>query len=273
MSKQFETNETEFGIAVLADCIDYMGTMADKSVDLCLTDPPYGTTACKWDIVVEFRQLWSMLYHASKDSAPCIMTASEPFCAQLICSNIRHFRHEWIWDKVSGANFLNIKNQPLKTHEKVIVFSRSSRFTFNPQMVLRTPESLKRDPIGTSRTIKSKSRSIAEHYGSLETNSEYQFRSDGKKHPISIIRHPIFEKGRYTFKHPTKKPVSLFSYMIKTFSNHGDTVFDPFAGSFTTAIACIRTGRRYICIEKERKYFDIGVKRIEAELEQTDFLR
>jgi site-specific DNA-methyltransferase (adenine-specific) len=262
-------HETEHGILYHGDCLDIFPTLADKSVDLVLTDPPYGTTACKWDIVVEFRQLWSMLYHASKDSAPCIMTASEPFCAQLICSNIRHFRHEWIWDKVSGANFLNIKNQPLKTHEKVIVFSRSSRYTFNPQMVLRSPSSLKRDPIGTSRIIKSKSLSIAEHYGVLETNSEYQFRSDGKKHPISIIRHPIIEKGRYTVKHPTKKPVSLFSYMIKTFSNHGDTVFDPFAGSGTTAIACIRLGRKYILIEKEEKYCEIAVRRIESEIDQN----
>lgn len=262
-------HETDHGVIYCGDSLS--DTYPNANANLVLTDPPYGTTACHWDGQIEYDTFWDILYRNSVYAAPHVMTASEPFAAKIICSNLNCFKHEWIWDKVSGANFMNLKNQPLKTHEKVLVFCKTPRYTFNPQRVFRTEKSLKRDPIGCARIRKERGGTV-EHYG-LTRESEYTFSSDGRKHPISIIKASKYERGRYKFKHPTKKPVNLFKYFVMTFSNPCETVFDPFGGSGTTAIASILEGRRYFLIEKEEKYCEIAARRIEDVLEQIEIFR
>jgi site-specific DNA-methyltransferase (adenine-specific) len=266
-------HETPHGLLYHGDCLEVMQGFAEISFDLCLTDPPYGTTACHWDNTVDFDDMWELFNNTCKPAAPMVFTALDPFSARVICSNIGNFRHSWVWDKVNAANFMNIKHAPLKIHEFVLVFCRSSNFTFNPQRVKRNEASLKRDPIGSTRPMQRRWRTTVEHYGNLTQKTEYRVNPDGTKHPVSIIKFSSIEKQRYTLKHPTKKPVSLFEYLVKSFSNESDSVFDPFAGSGTTAIACIRTNRKYVIIEKEEKYCEIAAKRIDTELEQADIFR
>ena len=250
---------------ILGDCLEIMPTLPDKSIDMILCDLPYGTTDCKWDTIIPFEPLWAQYKRLIKNNGAIVLTASQPFTSALVMSNPGWFKYEWIWDKVRGANFFNLGNRPLKTQEQVLVFSKTAAFTFNPHRVFRSESSLKRDPIGKSRKYKSAVTSNIGHYN-RDINGTCSYNEDGKKHPVDIIRFSIVEKGVYELKHPTKKPVALFEYLIRTYTNEGDTVLDNCAGSFTTAIACLNTNREYICIEKDEKYFEVGRNRIHNHL-------
>jgi len=244
------------------DCLKIMLDIPDKFIDMILCDLPYGTTACKWDTMIPFEPLWKQYKRIIKDNGVIVLTASQPFTTDLISSNREWFKYEWIWDKIVGANFMNLKNRPLKTHEEILIFSKTANFTFNPIRVSRSEKSLKRDKVGNVRIRTRRKEHIVEHYN-IKSVEKQSIIGDGKKHPIDIIQFSVFEKGIYKFKHPTKKPVALFEYLIKTYTNEGDLVLDNCAGSGTTGVACKNLGRKFILIEKEEKYCRVAQKRLD----------
>jgi site-specific DNA-methyltransferase (adenine-specific) len=175
-------------------------------------------------------------------------------------SNVKNYRYDWVWNKVCGSNFMNLKKMPFKICENIMVFSSLSNFTFNPQRIWRTEKSLNRDPIGSSRQRKLTNTEV-EHYSMMRTGV-LELEADGKKHPVNLIEFCVFEKGRYEFRHPTKKPTALMQYLVETYTNEGDTVLDFTMGSGTTGVACKNLNRRFIGIELDEKYFEIAKTRI-----------
>ena len=213
--------------------------------------------------------LWDCFKRVLTDKGVVAMTASQPFTTKLVNSNRDWFVNEWIWDKVKGANFLNIKNRPLKTQEQVVVFSLTPYFTFNGEKVPRTIESLKRHPKGKI-AHRRRGNSIVEHYDTTFKTKESKVYNDGLKHPIDIIIHPIRDKNggpsyNSPYKHPTKKPLTLLRYLLKTYTNESDLVLDPTAGSGTTGVAALELNRRFILMEKDPGYF----AKIESRLQDT----
>ena len=227
------------------DCLDIMPTLEDKSIDMILCDLPYGTTACKWDTIIPFEPLWKQYKRIIKDNGAIVLFGSEPFSSLLRVSNIGWFRYDWIWDKVRPSGFQIAKFVPMKRHEVVSVFSNGTARWF---------------PIKEQREKPVKGRVCKQSDSSPLKYSDGVTRIYADKNPQSILEYYKGSDGAYL--HPTQKPVALFEYLIKTYTNEGDTVLDNCAGSFTTAIACMNTNREYICIEKEEKYFEIGKNRI-----------
>ena len=251
---------------ILGDCLEIMPTLVDKSIDMILCDLPYGTTACKWDTIVPFEPLWKQYKRLIKDNGAIVLTASQPFTSALVMSNIKMFKYEWIWDKGVGSNFATVKYMPFKEHENVLVFY-NNRPNYNAQRISRSEYSLQCHPKGKERFIHRTSTPETTNITSISSN----LTTDGLRSPRSIIAIKL-PKGRMndSFFHPTQKPVALFEYLIRTYTNEGDTVLDNCAGSFTTAIACMNTNRNWICIEKDEKYFEIGTKRIMEHLKSKN---
>lgn len=231
------------------DCLELMKDIPDGSVDMILCDLPYGTTACKWDTIIEFDLLWAEYKRVCKRNAAIVLTASQPFTTTLIHSNIRQFRYSWVWEKDQGVNFQLVKKQPLKKHEDVCVFYAEMP-TYNPQGLRKLDK-----PIVKSN--KGKGGDLG-HVGSEAKRDFYLQEYAG--YPDSLLRYNK-ERGL----HPTQKPVALMEYLIRTYTNEGETVLDNCMGSGTTGVACARTGRRFIGIEKDAKYFGIASERIAAE--------
>ena len=232
------------GTFVLGDCLDVMKTIPDNYFDMILCDLPYGTTACKWDSIIPFDELWVQYNRICKKDGAIILTASQPFTTKLIASNIENFKYLLIWDKVVPSGMTFAKHQPMRQHEDIVIFG-NGKIKYNPQMVLRDK------PIKAGGMSKGEASSSV-GFESLKKTYEY-------KNPTSILR---FLKVRKGSLHPTQKPVELFEYLIKTYSTEGDVVLDNCAGSGTTAIACENTNRKWVCIEKEEKYANIAVERI-----------
>jgi len=228
------------------DCLEVLKELENNSVDMVLTDLPYGTTACKWDAIIPFEPLWEQLNRIAKKKAAMVFTAQMPFTAALAMSNIKNLKYEWIWEKPQGTNPLNAKIMPLKSHENILVFCRETP-TYNPQMEQGTPYS----------GFSSDESKIGEVYGGAK--SKHRDNPTGERYPKTILRHKQ-EKGL----HPTQKPVTLMSYLINTHSNPGDVVLDCTMGSGTTGVACIDTDRNFIGIEMDEKYFNIAKDRIEG---------
>ena len=226
------------------DCLELMMQIPDGSVDMILCDLPYGTTACKWDVIIPFESLWEQYKRIIKSNGAIVLTASQPFTTLLISSNLLLFKHTMVWNKKFAGAFALAKIRPMITHEDIVVFGKG-RINYNPQMTTRL-KSIKEGG-------KNKSDSAPVKYFE-KMNKVYD-----KKHPISILDYPR-ELGRTI--HPTQKPVALFEYLIKTYTNEGETVLDNCAGSGTTAIACLNTNRNYILMEKERNYFEMITNRI-----------
>jgi site-specific DNA-methyltransferase (adenine-specific) len=227
------------------DCIYEMEKIGDKTIDLILTDLPYGTTACKWDTIIPLDQLWVEYNRIIKDNGAIVLTAQQPFTTTLAQSNIENLRYEWIWEKPQGTNPLNAKVMPLKSHENILVFYKHKP-TYNPQMWMSTPYS----------GFKNHDKKIGEVYGGA--GSQHRDNPTGDRYPKSILR---FKQERGL--HPTQKPVELMEYMIKTYTNEGDIVLDSTMGSGTTGVAAINNGRNFIGIEKDEEYFKIARDRIE----------
>lgn len=249
----------------LGNCLEVMRGMADKSVDAIITDLPYGTTACSWDEIIPFAPMWEQVERISK--GVFVTTASQPFTSKIIMSNLRRFKYEWIWEKNRGSNFMNIKYQPMKEHENILVFSVNGH-TYNPQLIRRAESSLKRDPLDKPSRIEKGYNRIAGVYGDLTNinkvrgGADYEFRN-----PKSIIKFNVREKSNIT-DHPTQKPVALYEYLIRTYTNEGDTVLDITMGSGTTGVACVQTNRNFIGIEIDPTYFAIAERRIaEAQMQ------
>ena len=231
------------------DCLEVMKQIDDKSLDLILCDLPYGTTACKWDAIIPFEPLWEQYKRIIKDKGGVVLTASQPFTSKLVMSNIEMFKYDLTWDKQLTTGFLNANRMPLRSHEDILVFY-SKQPTYNPQKVK-----------GEKNHSKGKMTSnINNDYGKFGKVDNSELLGE-MKHPKSIIS---FEKPHPSKSiHPTQKPVALFEYLIKTYTNEGDLVLDNCIGSGTTACAAINTGRNFIGIEKDPEYFDIACKRIE----------
>ncbi len=239
-------------ILIHGDCIDGMKFIPDKSIDMILCDLPYGTTACKWDTIIPFEPLWEQYKRVIKDNGAIVLTASQPFTSALVMSNPDMFRYEWIWKKNAGSNFAQVKYQPMKEHENILVFGNKTP-SYNPQMQERS-ESGK---AMISSGIKSKASKGLDVYSGANQGYDNSNQDPHMRVPSSV---QYFNRQRGL--HPTQKPVGLFEYLIKTYTNEGDTVLDNCAGSGTTGVACMNTGRNYILIEKESEYIDIIRKRL-----------
>ena len=228
---------------IQGDCLEKMKDIPDKSIDMILCDLPYGTTACKWDTIIPFEPLWEQYERVTKDNGAIVLTASQPFTTVLINSNIKRFRYSWTWEKEQGVNFLMAKKQPLKVHEDICVFSKKQT-VYNPQMTEGKPYI--RSGKGYSGEVTGRVKKV-------------QTKNNGTRYPRSVIQFT-----RETGLHPTQKPVALFEYLIKTYTNEGDLVLDNCMGSGTTGVACKNLNRNFIGIELDPEYFKIAEKRIEA---------
>ena len=231
------------------NCFDWLPEIPNNSVDLVLTDLPYGITACKWDTPIDLAEMWKQLNRVCKERAAMVFTAAQPFTAALIMSNPRNFKYEWIWEKPQGTNPLNAKIMPLKNHENVCVFYRKAP-TYNAQMTQGTPYS----------GFSSDSATIGEVYGSRK--SKHRDNPEGTRYPKTV---QPFAQQR-TGLHPTQKPVAMMQYFIRTYSNSGELVLDITAGSSTTAVAAIRENRHFIMIEEDQAYYEVSCNRIDQEL-------
>lgn len=228
------------------DCLELMKDIPDKSIDMILCDLPYGTTACKWDSIIPFEPLWEQYNRVIKDNGAIVLTATNPFSSVLVSSNLKGFKHEWIWQKEKGVGFQVAKYRPMQEHEHVLVFTKKG------ERVNYYPIKEKRDKPIKSKGASTKSGSSPIAYLN-NINKTYVDR-----YPTSIKR---FQRDNNKI-HPTQKPVALFEYLIKTYTNEGETVLDNCIGSGTTAIAALNTGRFFIGIEKGKEYVDIANKRI-----------
>lgn len=226
-----------------------MWRIPDKSIDMILCDLPYGTTANKWDSIIPFEPLWEQYERVIKDNGAIVLTASQPFTSALVMSNPKWFKCEWIWEKNRGSNFGAVKYIPMKEHESVLVFGKG-RITYNPIMQERKGSGSER--IKYKITARTKTENYAD-----SLHNEIVLDTKKLRYPSSIQKFNT-EVGLY----PTQKPVKLFEYMIKTYSNEGETVLDNCIGSGTTAIAAINTNRNYIGFELEKEYYDIAIERI-----------
>ena len=246
----FPTERVGDASLVLGDCLEVMRTMADNSVDLVLCDLPYGTTACKWDTVLPFDALWAHYKRVIKPNGAIVLFGSEPFSSLLRVSNLKQYRYDWTWDKVTARGHLVAKKRPMAQSECISVFYANAP-TYNPQMVKRPP-----DKIEVRKTTEYARTEIMGGVSNAPVNRVYD-----AWYPKTII---TMSNAGSSVKsvHPTQKPVALCEYLIRTYTNEGDTVLDNTMGSGTTGVACVNTGRGFIGIERDEGYYKIAVARI-----------
>jgi len=232
------------------DCLKILPTIPDKSIDLILTDPPYGTTACKWDSVIPFEPMWNQLIRVIKDNGCIALFGSEPFSSNLRMSNIKQFKYDWVWQKEQGTGFGNAKKQPLRNLEIISIFYKN-QCLYNPQKSKGKP-------------YKTKSKS-GNHKGSVYEDGGLNSIitvNKGNRFPLQLLK---FNRDKNKI-HPTQKPTVLLEYLIKTYTNENDTVLDFTMGSGSTGVACKNTNRNFIGIELDNNYFNIAKDRIESTL-------
>tara|TARA_R100000458_G_scaffold15193_1_gene12927 strand:- start:2372 stop:3097 length:726 start_codon:yes stop_codon:yes gene_type:complete len=231
-----------------ADCLVAMKDIPDGSIDMVLTDPPYGTTACKWDSIIPFEPMWEQLKRVTKPNGAIVMTASQPFTSALIMSNVKMFKYCWVWAKSKCGSPFSAKYRPLAKHEDIVVFEKKGRrVNYYPQMTKGKPYSRK-------KTL-TKNNNMGFGVTSVETDNK------GTRHPTTVLDFP--QKWRRQDQiHPTQKPVPLMEYLIKTYTSEGDTVLDFTMGSGTTGVACKNLNRNFIGIELDADYFKIASERI-----------
>lgn len=240
------------------DCLIEMNKIADKSVDLILTDPPYGTTACKWDSVIPFDKMWEQLNRIIKDNGVVCLFGSEPFSSYLRMSNIKHYKYDWIWVKSTGSNFATLKYQPMKEHEIISVFSKGTHDYYPIKEQRRGNEKGKIRKATREKSIGGNGEEI---YGFI--NKDRDTRSYGELRFPSSVQFFANRNPKDRGLHPTQKPVALLEYLIKTYTKENETVLDFTMGSGSTGVACINTNRNFIGIELDDKYFEIAKNRIE----------
>lgn len=259
------------------DCLEIMDKLIELGVkvDAIITDLPYGMTACAWDSVIPFDEMWKRIKKLRKDkNTPTVLFGSQPFTSKLICSNIEEFKYEWIWEKQYATNFMSAKNNPLKYHENIVVFAEN-KANYNPQKykVIELDEIMnynknkmlefltkrnydKYAKVDRRKTVNSIEDRGECHYGKV---NHVRNADDGFRNPKSVIK---INGSKNNNVHPTQKPLELMEYLVKTYTNEGDLVLDFTAGSFSTGVACMNTKRKFIGIELEEEYFNIGVNRI-----------
>ena len=235
----------EKNIIYHGDCIEGMKILPDNSVDMVLADPPYGTTQNKWDTIIDMGLFWKEIKRVTKENSAILLFSQMPFTATVVMSNPKMFRYEWIVEKNNPTGFLNAKRMPLKCHENVLVFYNKLP-TYNPQMI--------QGKVHGRGGVGGQSKNYSSYSGTKRVTSNTYFPRD----VLKVQWRPSFSR---TY-HPTQKPVSLCEYFIKTYSNKGDIILDPFIGSGTTAVAAINTERKYIGFEKDAKYFEVAKNRL-----------
>ena len=229
---------------IKGECLEAMKQIPTGSIDAIITDPPYGTTACKWDSVIDFELMWEQLNRIIKPNGAIVLFGSEPFSSALRMSNIKNYKYDWIWVKEQGTGFLNSKRQPLRNNEQISVFYKKQP-TYNPQM--RTG----------FKSYKTKKGGLTDNYGKDSTKVVVT-ESNGERYPLNTLN---FTRDNNK-KHPTQKPVELMEYLIKTYTNEGETVLDFTMGSGSTGVAAKNLNRSFIGIELDDKYFEIAENRI-----------
>lgn len=238
------------GVWHIGDTFDVMRTLPDASVDMVLADLPYGTTACKWDAVLPFERLWAEYWRIAKPTAAIVLTAAQPFTSALIMSNPKNFRYCWVWDKVNkNTGSLTANQRPMRRHEDIAVFYKSQP-PYNRQWQDRPPVA------GGPR------KGHGQHVGDGPSRANDRVQP-AQTNPCSVLQIPAAGGEKYGL-HPTQKPVALFEYLIRTYTNEGDTVLDNTAGSGTTAVAAENSGRKWICIERDEEYSHKAIERINA---------
>jgi len=243
----------------LGDCLVEMPKIADKSIDMILCDLPYGTTACKWDTIIPFEPLWKEYKRIIKDNGAVVLTASQPFTSFLITSNIEMFKYCWSWEKDNGTNFITSHYQPMRVIEDIAVFSFSATsFVKNGKIMKYNPQFTEGKPYSCVSGKQKQASIIREGKGGWDQVHGHETVSDGKRFPKNILR---FNRDKDKI-HPTQKPVALFEYLIKTYTNERDLVLDNCAGSGTTGVACKNLNRNCILIEKDEAYYKIAERRI-----------
>jgi site-specific DNA-methyltransferase (adenine-specific) len=232
------------------DCLEVMKEIQDKSVDMILCDLPYGTTACKWDTIIPFEPLWEQYKRIIKDNGAIVLTASQPFTSALVMSNVKMFKYEWIWKKTKATGFFDAKKRPLNDFEDVCVFF-NKQATYNPQMTI-AEKTYKRGFVKRKKS------------DCYREEKDFEQVESGMRYPKRIIE--IGNANTKDIVHPTQKPVALFEYLIKTYTNEGNLVLDNTAGSGTTGVACKNTNRNFILIEQDEKYCEIIKERVGCEI-------
>ena len=231
------------------DCLELMKNIPDGSVDLVLTDPPYGTTDCKWDSIIPFEPMWEQLNRIIKPNGAICLFGSEPFSSALRMSNLKSYRYDWVWEKGKATLFTQCKKRPLNANENISIFYKSQP-TYNPQMSVGAPYKAR-------KKIKQSDEWV---FGVVRNDN------NGMRYPRTVIK---FKSGDRDGKlHPTQKPVALLEYLIRTYTNEGETVLDFTMGSGSTGVACVNTGRKFIGIELGKGYFEIAKERIEKSIRE-----
>tara|TARA_Y100000004_G_scaffold192188_1_gene252307 strand:+ start:936 stop:1691 length:756 start_codon:yes stop_codon:yes gene_type:complete len=230
------------------DCLKVMNELPEQSIDAVICDPPYGTTACRWDAVIPLDEMWEALYRVTKIDSPLVFTCQQPFTSQLVLSNVQNYSHNWVWDKGYSTNFANCNKMPMKGFEDVVVFWRK-RGTYNPQGIrpVKDPTKVKKRGMDNMGETVGVNGMVGKEY-----TSEYE------NYPNGIIR-----TSREKTYHPTGKAVALMEYLVLTYTNPGETVLDFTMGSGTTGLACKQVGRSFVGIELSEEYFDIAKDRID----------
>ncbi len=245
---------------MLGDCLERMKEIPDDSVDMVLTDPPYGTTACKWDSIIPLEPMWEQLKRVVKPNGAIVMTATQPFASVLVTSNAKNFKYDWVWNKTKRTDFVRAKLKPMGGHESVLVFSLASvangakmNMVYNPQGLTRINATRKNGGGGEGFLGRDKS-----NLGPNNKLHDPTYTQEFTGYPSTQLNVGS-ESGTV---HPTQKPVALMEYLIRTYTNEGETVLDFTMGSGTTGVACVNTNRRFIGIEMDQGYFDIARQRI-----------
>ena len=241
------------------DCLEGMKHIPNASIDAIICDLPYGTTACAWDTIIPFDALWAEYKRIVKPNAPIVLFGSEPFSTLLRMSNLKGFKYDWIWEKSKASNFLLASHCPLKAHEIISVFCFDGTANYYPQKTKGEP---------FNKGVRKNEDGIVTKAYNKVPNPNYEIKNeDGMRNPRSVIYYKTAESEGDSF-HPTQKPVDLLRYLIRTYSNEGDTILDNCMGSGTTAVACIKEKRHFIGFELNKDYYDKACRRIDAERRQ-----
>lgn len=236
------------------DCLELMKQIPDESIDMILCDPPFGKTQCAWDKIIDFKELWKAYNRIIKPNGAIVLFANEPFASHLRLSNVKDYKYDWVWRKPKGTGHLNAKKQPLRDTEYILVFYQK-QCTYNPQFT-------KGEPFSKQKGGKINTDSNAEVYGNFKNGADFKNDNSGFRYPKTVLEFGVVERGTV---HPTQKPVPLLEYLIKTYTNEGETVLDSCMGSGSTGVACVNTNRSFIGMELEEKYFKIAQERIERQ--------
>lgn len=249
------------------DCLELMKEIPDKSIDMILCDLPYGTTACSWDTIIPFELLWEQYKRIIKDNGAIVLTASQPFTSALVMSNPKMFKYEWIWEKNYSGGFILANKQPMKYHENILVFSKSQT-VYNPIYEEYSESTISR--FKKSGKVNSSKMQNVNYINEIQgiTRVTDEIHLGRGTFPKSIQKISGVPNCTGTRINPTQKPVPLFEYLIKTYTNEGETVLDNCSGSGTTAIACINIDRNYICIELDKNQYEQSVERVSKHVKE-----